>query len=250
MITRLSFEGSYICNLFGGADSEQKGLEAQASGLSRSLQANYGTEFADQQDALKMLNSTIQRISSGQTGPGFGADELAARTGQIVNQSGANARNVEQAEANQSAGQIFGGQQDSSGLARASAVRQQLTGEAESAAETQKSNALENLTAQNYQQGRVNAAQTAGGLEALAGQYGGAAGTALSGSLAANKEAATQENQIYQENNQASALVGGLLKAGVGIAGSAITGGISNLGDGGWDLGAFAKGAAGSAFGG
>ena len=234
-----------MCNLFGGASSEEQGLEAQGSALSRSLEANYKTSFADQMDALKQLQSQISRIQSGQTGPGFSADELAARTGQIVNQAGANARNVEQAEANQSAGQIFGGASDASGLARASAIRQQLTGEAESAAETQKAGALENLTAANYAQGRENAARTASGLEALSGQYGGAASRDLSGSLSARSSAFSEADKINQENSQASAMLGGLIKAGVGIGSSFLTGGLSNLGAGesfGEGVGDFFKG--------
>src|SRR5258708_16182476 len=135
-----------MCNLFGGASEEEKTIEHRDSGLSQSLESHYNTAFADQLDSLNMLKSTIQRISSGQQGPGFSADELAARQSQIVNQAGANARNVEQVLADRSAGQIFGGASDASGLARASAIRQQTTGEALSAAETQKSNALTNLT--------------------------------------------------------------------------------------------------------
>lgn len=231
-----------MANCFGGASGEETGLEANESALSKSLQANYNTEFADQQEALGQLNSEIQQIRSGQTGPGFGADELAARTSQIENAAGAQARNVEQVEANQSAGQIFGGQQDASGLARASAIRQQLTGEALSASETQKSAALENLTSQNYAQGRANAAQTAGGLEALSGAYGGAASTALQGGLAAGKEAFGEESKITEQNQQASAMLGGLLKAGVGLGGTFLSGGLA----GGAGIGDFMKGGLGA----
>src|SRR6266446_7714037 len=234
-----------MCNLFGGASSEETGLQAADSGLSRSLESHYNTAFADQLDSLNMLKSTIQRISSGQTGPGFSADELSARTSEIVNQAGANAKNVEQALADQSAGQIFGGTQDASGLARASAVRQQLNQQALSASETQKSNALLNLKAADYTQGRENAARTAAGLEALSGAYGGAASGALGGRLTAGKEAFSEAHQINQENQQASQMLGGLIKAGVGIGGSFLTGGLSNLGSGegfGEGVGDFFKG--------
>ncbi len=219
-----------MCNLFGGASGEEKGLQAADSGLSRTLESHYEGAFADQLDSLNMLKSTISRIQSGQTGPGFSADELAARTGQIVNQAGAGARNVEQAEANQSAGQIFGGASDASGLARASAVRQQLTGEAESAAENQKSTALENLTAANYAQGRLNADRTAAGLESLSGAYGGIADKSLSGREAVGKNAFGEAHQINEENNQASAMLGGLLKAGVGLGGTFLSGGLAGGG--------------------
>lgn len=221
-----------MCNLFGGASSEESGLEAADSGLSRTLESHYEGAFADQLDSLNMLKSTISRIQSGQTGPGFSAYELAARTGQIVNQAGANARNVEQVLADRSAGQIFGGAQDESGLARAAAIRQQTTGEALSAAETAKSGALENLTAENYATGRANADKTAAGLSALSGAYGGIAGTSLSGREAIGKQAFGEAHQINEENQQASQMLGGLLKAGVGIGSSFLTGGLSNLGSG------------------
>ncbi len=234
-----------MCNLFGGASSEETGLQAADSGLSRTLESHYEQAFGDQLDSLNMLKNTIQRISSGQTGPGFSADELSARTSEIVNQAGANARNVEQALADQSAGQIFGGAGDASGLARASAVRQQLKEEALSSAETQKSNALLNLKAADYAQGRDNATRTAAGLEAVSGAYGGAASGALGGRLTAGKEAFGEAKDINAQNQQASAMLGGLLKAGIGIGGSFLTGGLSNLGPGenfGEGVGDFFKG--------
>lgn len=218
-----------MADCFGGATGEERGLEAQTSSLSKSLESSYKQAFADQGNALTQLQSEISQIRSGQTGPGFGAAELAARTGQIVSQAGANARNVEQAEANLSAGQIFGGQQDTSGLARASAIRQQLTGEAQSAAETQKANALENLTAQNYAQGRVNAIQTAGGLEALSGAYGGRSGQSLSGSLSAESTAFSQENEIRKQEAARSQAIMGTIEKGLTTAATFGAGGMGNL---------------------
>ncbi len=102
-----------------------------------------------------------------------------------------------------------------------------------------------NLKAQDYSQGRENAARTAAGLEALSGAYGGAASSALGGRLTAGKEAFSEAHQINQENQQASQMLGGLIKAGVGIGGSFLTGGLSNLGSGegfGEGVGDFFKG--------
>ena len=228
-----------MADCFGGSTGEERGLEAQSSSLSRTLQANYTTAFADQGDALKQLNSELQQIRSGQTGPGFGAEELAARTGQIVNQSAANARNAQQAVANQSAGQTFGGAQDSSGLARASAIRQQIGGEIASGAETQKANALENLTAQNYATGRDNAVRTASGLEALSGAYGGRAGQSLSGSMSAANTAFSEENQIRQQEAARMQSIMGLAEKGITTAATFGAGGLVGLqGTGGEGFGA------------
>jgi hypothetical protein len=210
-----------------GPTSEEKGLSAQDSDLSGTLNAHYEKAFGDQMDSLNMLKSTISRIQSGTTGPGFSADELAARTGQIVNQAGANARNVQQLEANQGAGQTFGGSSDSSGLARSSAIRRQLTGEAASAGENQKAGALENLTAENYATGRMNADKTAAGLESLSGAYGGAANSSLSGRLTAGQNAFGEAEQLHQEKDAAGGGFGKMLAFGAGLAGDFLTGGLS-----------------------
>lgn len=200
-----------------GPTDEEKGLQASSDSFAKTLQGAYGTLFSQQQDTLKNLNSRLNQIGSGTTGPGFGAEELAARTSQIVNESGANARNVEQAEANQSAGQIFGGEQDSSGLARASAIRTQLTGEAESRAENAKSAALNNLTAENYATGRNNAITMAGGLETLAGienptPYAGAA-------INENQASFGQAKDIQQQQAQEdAAIAGGITSAAMDAA--------------------------------
>ena len=225
-----------------GPTSEEQGLAAQESDLSRSLDAHYQQAFADQGESLKMLQSTIGRIQSGQTGTGFSPEELAARTAQITANAGAQARNIEQVEANQGAGQVFAGSQDSSGLARSSAIRQQLTGEALSTAETQKSNALENLTAANYNQGRINTDKTAAGLEALSGAYGGRAGQSLGAELNANQSAFNMAEKIHQERDAASGGLGKLIGFGAGLAGKFITGGMA----GGGGFGDFMKGGLGA----
>lgn len=225
-----------MCNLFGGPSGEEQGLEAQGSALSKTLNADFTQRFAQQNDVLSQLQSEISQIRSGRTGPGFGADELAARTSQIVNQAGANARNVEQAEANQSAGQIFDGRGDASGLARASAIRQQLTGEAESASETQKSNALENLTAANYATGRENAVKTAAGLEALSGQLTPSTYSAQTGQMIG--QTFGQADKINQEQIARSQAIAGLIEKGVMGAATFGMGGMTGLvGTGGESFG-------------
>ena len=228
VVDKDSHEFSGQPDLACGPSGEEQGLEASSSSFSRTLQGAYQTLFGQQQGTLAQLNSRLNQIASGTTGPGFGADELNAKTSQIVNQAAANARNVEQAESNLSAGQVFAGQSDTSGLARASAIRQQLTGEAESAAETQKANALENLTATNYAQGRENVADLQGlpdgGLESPT-PY-------ASEAVNENQAAFGQANKINQENNQKwSDIAGGitgLVKTGLSFA----SGGLANMGEG------------------
>ena len=217
VVEKDSHEFSGAADLACGPTNEEKGLQASSDSFSKTLQGAYNTLFSQQQGTLTQLNSRLNQIGAGTTGPGFGASELQARTSQIVNQAGANARNLEQAEANQSAGQTFAGQQDSSGLARSSAIRQQLTGEAESAAETQKSNALENLSAENYATGRNNAITMAGGLETLAGienptPYAGAA-------INENQASFGQAKDIQQQQAQEdAAIAGGITSAAMDAA--------------------------------
>src|ERR1700719_1793883 len=225
-----------------GPTGAEQGIAAQESDLSNTLNAHYETAFADQLDSLNMLKSTIGRIQSGQTGTGFSPEELAARTAQITANAGAQARNIEQVEANQGAGQVFAGSQDSSGLARSSAIRQQLTGEALSSAETSKANALENLTAANYNQGRINTDKTAAGLESLSGAYGGAASSSLSGRLQAGNAAFSEAEKLHAERDAASGGVGKLIGFGAGLAGKFITGGMA----GGGGFGDFMKGGFGA----
>lgn len=235
-----------MCNFFGGASSAEQGNAAAETSLAKSLQADFGTRFGEQSKTMQDLTSVISQIQSGNTGPGFGATEEAARTSNIINQGAAEARNVQQAVADKGAGQAFGS--NSSG--QASAIRQQLNQKAASAASADTSNALIKNTAENYQQGRINAAQTAGGLESLAGiENPDQLASMASG---ANEGAFKMNNEINKENTSGG-LFGSLLTAGVGLAGKFISGGMSGLGPGGegnTNVGDFFKGGISGAFGG
>lgn len=217
-----------MCNLFGGASGEEQAAQAQQSELARSLQSNYKQMFGEQGHTIDQLNSVINRIQSGDTGPGFGAAEENARVSQIQANAAAAERNAQQAVQNRAAGQQFAGAGDASGLAHAGGIRQQINEEIAAGGENQKSAALNANTAANYEQGRLNAAQTEGGLARLAGienplGYAGAAG-------GANQGAFQMASKINEENSSGG-LLGGLLKAGVGMAGKFVTGGMSNLDD-------------------
>ena len=228
-----------MCNLpgFGGGGATQAeiGQQAQTSALSNTLSANYATNYGEQQDTLKMLNSQIQRIESGQTGPGMGGAELDARRSEIINQTAAQARNVAQQTRDFGAGRVFaagaqgGGGTDSSGLARANAINKQLTEEAGSSAENLKSSELNKLTAEDYALGRTNAATAAGGLEALSGQYGGAADRALTGGIETGKQSFDEAGVIRQQELEKGSLLGGLVKTGLGVGLDFATGGMTGL---------------------
>lgn len=220
-----------MCNLpgfgGGGATSEEQGLAADSTALGRSLAANYRQTFGQQQDALTRLNAEIGRIQSGQTGPGFSAEELAAKTSQIENQAAAGERNAQQAVQNQSAGQQFAGASDASGLARTSAIRQQINAEIASGGEINKANALENLTGANFEQGRRNAAATVSGLDTLAGRYNPLGYASEAGNI--NKQSFEQAKTIRQQEMEKGSLLGGLLKTGLSLGTTFATGGMAGL---------------------
>jgi hypothetical protein len=239
-----------VCNLpgfgGGGPSSQEQGIQAQTESLNNLLQANYSRTFGQSEQALSRLQTELNLIQSGQTGPGMGAEELSARRSDIVNQAAAEARNVQQQVQDRGAGQVFAGSQDASGLARTTGIQRELGEQASSAAERDKANALINLKAQDYALGRTQAAQTVGGLEALSGAYRGLAGESQSGALQAGQSAFGEASQINKENLQKGSLLGGLLKTGLGLGTSFVTGGLSNLGGAdtsfGENVGEFFKG--------
>jgi len=228
--------------MYCGPSGEEEGLQANSADFARTLDANYSESFANQQDVLQHLQAKINQISSGQTGPGFSGEENAALISGIQNQGAAQERNVTQAVMDRSAGQVFDGMTDSSGLARASAINKQIQERASSAAATNTANALNAETAANFGQGRANAVTAASGLTALAGQYGGAADASMSGAINENAQSFGQANKINQEKNAMAADIMGAVTGAAKTGLSFASGGLSNLGDGGWDAGAFFQG--------
>jgi len=222
-----------------GSSGDEKSLESSSSTFSKTLQSVFSDALASQKGILSKLGGVINRISSGQTGPGYGAQEQQDRVNQIKTTAAAAERNAQQAIQDRSAGQVFGGQSDSSGLGRTSAINKQVAGQIATNVENKEADLLNQEMIQNYEQGRNNAITTASGLNTLAGQYGSEAGMGESGAINENQIAFGQANKINQENNQwQSDLAGlgtGLVKSAAGFA----TGGFGNLdttgGSTGWE---------------
>lgn len=208
---------------FGGPSGAEEGAQGQIADFSKTLDANYQTIFGEQQATVGRLQSVLSQIQSGETGPGFGGAENAALISQIQNQGAAAARDTAQAVIDRSAGRVFNGQTDTSGLARTSAINKQIQEEAASKAATATAGALSAETAANYAQGRKNAETTASGLSTLAGIENPNA--AASSTIEANKVSFDQAAKIQQQKQQATQMVGGIAEAGLGILG----GGIGNL---------------------
>jgi len=208
---------------FGGPSGAEEGAQGQIADFSRTLDANYQTLFGEHQATLGRLQSTLSQIQSGETGPGFGGAENAALISKIQNEGAAQARNVVQAVQDRSAGQVFNGQTDSSGLARTSAINKQIQEQASSAAATSTAQQLAAETAANFGQGRRNAETTASGLAQLAGLESPDA--AASATISANKSSFDQASKIQDQKQQAMKMIGGIAQAGLG----ALSGGLGNL---------------------
>ena len=210
---------------FGGPSGAEEGAQGQIADFSRTLNANYQTIFGEQQGTIGRLNSVLSQIQSGETGPGFGGAENAALISKIQNEGAAQARNVTQAVQDRTAGQVFNGMTDSSGLARTSAINKQIQEQAASAAATSTAQQLAAETAANYGQGRRNAETTASGLASLAGLENPNA--AAGATIEANKQAFDQADKIQQEKvAQTQGIIGAVTGAGL----EALTGGLSNIG--------------------
>jgi hypothetical protein len=235
-----------------GPTNAEKGAQAQSSSMAQTLSSNYSQAFAGQTTALQGLNRQVMKFTTGATGRGFDPAEAAAKRAEIVNNTAAGERNAQQASQNQGAGQSFEGHGDSSGLARDAAVRQQIGGEIGAMGENAKSSALNNETAQDFQQGRANTKEAMTGFDALAGQYGSAAHSSMVGAQEANDSSFKEATQIHQEQDAASGGLGKLIMKGVGMAGDFFTGGMSGLAGsaaGASQPGAFLSGGFGKMFG-
>lgn len=235
-----------------GPTDAEKTAQQTSSSMAKTLSSNYNTSFAGQTQALQGLNRQVMKFQTGATGRGFDPTEAAAKRAEIVNNVAAGERNAQQAVQNQGAGQSFEGHNDESGLARDAAIRQEVGGDIAASGENAKSAALSQETAADFQQGRANTKETMTGYDALAGQYGSAAHSAMVGSQEANDSAFKQATQIHQEKDAASGGLGKLIKMGVGMAGDFFTGGMAGLAGsaaGASQPGAFLSGGFGKMFG-
>jgi len=232
-----------MCNMFGGPTGGEEGLAGQSTNLAATLGANFSQNYANQEATLKRLGATINMIQSGQTGPGFSSMEDNAFKTNIINQGAAAARNAEQATADKFAGQ--GGGQLVGGSTAATGAARQVAGQIASTTGAATSNALINEQAANFQQGRTNAIQTESALQAIQGDFGAAAGSALTGEETQNQMAYKQQSDIQAQEVARSQAIAGLVTKGIG----GVIGGIAGAGAAGGGFMDTLKGFAGGALG-
>lgn len=237
-----------MCNLFGGPSyGEQAALDSTTE-YANAMMANYNQQYQLQQGALTNMQAQVARLQSGQTGPGFGGDENAARIAYIKNLYAAQARNEAQAMRERGAGTQAA--PNATGMTRQSGINQQTDAEARSRAQAGEANDLIKEQAENFAQGRVNTERAISGWDALAGRYNpqSYAGMAKSGYDTEFGEA----QKIQQEKQQrASNIFGAATKLAMGAATFGI-GGIGALGGGesfGEGVGDFLKGGMNETFG-
>lgn len=205
-----------------GPTDQEKNLQSSSEGFSETLKANYGQQFTEQQQALGALNNTLQEIRTGNTGTGFSPEELAAKNTQILNSGAAANANARRAAQN------FGaGQGSSSGLT--SGIMKQIQGSIASSSANQIAGAQENLTEQNYNQGRINADKTAAGLSALAQGYNPNA--SMSGAINENSESFGQAKTILEQQQQKDKTIASAIASGATAGLTFGAGGLAGLAD-------------------
>lgn len=181
------------------------------------MSAIFGADSSVFQD---IVSAYAPIVAGGINQAGFSAAELA-NLNSVAETTGGQAFNAAEKviKENQAAA---GGVQLPSGV-----NNKQLQSLSTSAAENTASN-LQNIEAQNYATGRQNFETAAGVLEGAPSVFS-SANSATGAATGASTAAANTANQIAQENNS---WVGAVTGALGGIAGTVLTGGMSNLGKG------------------
>jgi hypothetical protein len=199
------------------------------------MQANYNTYFANQSKILGQLSNIFTPIA--QAGPdqqGMGAAELAAvNTGA---QEGVAANYAKASRALNTTLATRGGGSE----VLPTGARAALQGQLASAAANESSRESQAITEQNYALGRENWARASAGLSQLGQMYnpnaaGSGAQEGFQSSFGMAKDIAQQQSQ------KQAAIAGGIASLAMDAATFGM-GGIANLGNGGWDAGAFFKG--------
>jgi hypothetical protein len=197
-----------------GPSGSQEATANQSQDFSTMLMNNYGTLFNGQQKVLDSIGQSLNPIvAAGPSQQGFSGAELSNLQTQAINNSGAAAKNAEQAARTFGAGEGGGG---------TSGVTSGITKQIESGIASQQAGNLgaeqTQIQQANYNQGNQNYWRAQGGEQALAGleNPNGAAGS----SIAAGNEAFGQETQINTENNAEAQDIAGFATALAGTGAS------------------------------
>lgn len=226
------FEYDGTISLLCGASQGQKDIANQQSATYNQMVQQATQVFGDSSKVFGDLMSTFApTLAAGPNQEGFSQAEKSALQSSAITQTGQAYRNAKQAAGEAMAAQGGGNVGDVTGGSNA-AIN---LGIAENAA-NQTSSELNQIDQADYAVGRQNYAQAAAGLAGATNVFNPAT-TAENAATGSGEAAANTENQISQQNNSWVSSVTGALG---GIAGAALTGGMSNLGKG---VGFFGSGA-------
>jgi hypothetical protein len=197
-----------------GATDQQQQIGAQQQQMYQTLNQNYATAFAQQQNIVNALTSTFQPIL--QRGPyqtGYSPTQVsglqAAATQNVADQY---------AQAQTAAARALAGQGGDTMLP--SSIQAQTLANVANAAAATRSQALNNITAQNYAAGMSNWQNAANALSTVGTNMVNPNAFASSATTAGGAAADTA-NQIAQAQNSIwNAAIGGL----AGVGGAAIGG--------------------------
>jgi len=189
-----------------GGDDTAKALEKSQAAMTTTLNNDYQTSFGEQQQVLSNLQAKLNYEA---TNPmGYTPTQLAAaRTSINENTAGAAKRALGSAAAFAA---THGGSDIGGGATG------EIAGEISSAAAQSKSAQLASLAQQNEALKQENMWKGIAGLSGVASEYGGGAGTAISGAGSSANSSVGAGNLLLQSQQAGWADVGGMMS---GIAG-------------------------------
>jgi hypothetical protein len=189
-------------------DSTAGSLETSQAAMTNTLNADYSTAFAEQQQALGGLTAKMNYLTANPMG--YTPQQLATAKTSINENTATAARQALGAAGAYAA--AHGGADIGNG------AMGQIAGEIGSAAAQSKAGQLAGLSEQNEELKQQNFWKGISGLNSAASQYGGAGATAISGAGNA-AESSVNAGQLKLASQQAGwADVGGIISAAGGLA--------------------------------
>src|SRR6185437_1587206 len=221
--TSSSFEYNGTIALACGATSGQKQVAASTTSFMTQAQDQAKTVFGDASQVFQgLMNTFAPIVNAGPNQQGFSPTELAAKRSAAITTTGQSFKNARQALGENLAAQGGGNTALPSGVA----ANEEL--QLANAGASQTANQLNEITTENYAQGRQNWATAVQGELAAPSVFGAATGATGAGTQA-GEAATTSQNDVAQADNS---VLQGVLGAVGSIGGAVATGGMANLGKG------------------
>ena len=205
-----------------GPSADQQGIAASQLSFYNTLQKDYGTQFANQNNILNALNKSLSPIVNAGVGQyGFGNAEDAAMRNQATSGTAGVYKSAKQAtgeaQAAQGGGDTFIG----------SGVKAQTNAQLANSAASTEANQQLGITQQGYQQGRQNYFGAVGQEQGVANAYNpsgyatsaNSAGTSAYGSASTNQQLKAAADAANSPWSAVGGAVGGIAGAFMGDPG-------------------------------